>query len=788
MSTNITSRSNRSIIPKIAILASVLAIYIEGDRTLQAYPLQDLTSYVQPLCGTDKGGNTFPGAVVPFGMMQWSPDTPQGVQGGLEQGGYFYPDRAIVGFSLGHLSGAGGDYAGDFAFTPLAEALTQSPATSSNNGNKSHPSPYSHSNETATPGYYSVQFDNGIKTELTATCRTGFGRFTYPAGATAGMMINAGSGASIIKASMEINAENKEVSGVTTGAGFLGSGQNHPVYFDVIFDHDFSSYGVWDEANLKPNESRVTGPKTGVYLNFDLTNGGTVLARVAISYISVANAQANLQAESPDLSFNSAGFDAMKQVARDSWNNYLNKIQVSGGSQSDMQTFYTALYHCLQAPSVVSDANGDYLGFDGHTHSAPDFTKYEFFSGWDIYRSECQLLAMLDPARASDMAQSLVLDAQQSGAMPRWTIPPGDTGTMLGDTSAPIIAGMYAFGARHFDTQSALAALIKGAVDPSTRAKNGVYQREDEADYLKLGYVPAHGRNDYGPVSETLEYCSDDFADAQFAKALGDTEDYSASMKRAQGWVNLFNKDSGYLQLRLPDGTWASGFALDGRAYPNNHAYVEGTASQYVWMVPFNLKSLTTMMGGPATASDRLDRFFTKLNDGSGSRYAYMGNEPCSETPFIYDFLGEPSKASEVVRRVETQLYSAAPGGLPGNDDLGQTSSWYVWAALGMYPEIPGDDTLVFCGPLFPQATIHLTTGDVTITAAGAQDDAPYIQSLTVNGQPYNAPWIRFAALAKGANLAFTMGGTPNTSWGTDTSAAPASYTNGMSGSSDPTP
>jgi predicted alpha-1,2-mannosidase len=760
---------------KLRLLALTVGAVVGLCLPLWAYPLQSLTTNVQPMNGTENGGDTFPGAVIPFGMVQFSPDTMS-----EESGGYLYSDTQILGFSLDHLSGAGCNYGGDFAFTPLLGSVTNSPATNGN-GRTNFAATFSHANESATPGYYSVQFTNGILSELTATTRTGFGRFTYPSGHTASMVINAASGVNgTLNASIQINTNGQEISGWTTQNGFCGSGVTPTLYFDAVFDHAFAAYGVWNGAALTPGGTNATGTKIGIALSFNLPGGGTVLARTAVSYVSVANARTNLQTESPASSFTSAGFNAMADAASNTWNGYLNKMQVSGGTQADTETFYTMMYHALQAPSVVSDVNGQYIGFDGQIHTTSGYTKYEFFSGWDIYRNECQFIAMMDPARGGDMAQSLVQDAQDGGAMPRWSVPNGDTGVMMGDPATPIIAGLYAFGATNFDTEAALADMVKAAVNPATVAANGIHERDAERDYLNLGYVPEHQDGGYGPVSMTLEYCSADFALGRFAQALGDTTNYILAMNRAQNWRNLFNTNSGYLQMRRSDSLWSPGFVFNSLNYDNDQGYVEGTASQYTWMVPFNLSSLVDMMGGAAAASARLDTFFTQLNAGAGSQYAYMGNEPCSETPWIYSFLGEPYKASGVVRQIMTQLYSTVPGGLPGNDDLGQMASWYVLAALGLHPEIPGDDALVLNGPLFPQAVIHLTHGDVTITGSGAGDNAPYVQSLTVNGQASSACWLRFAEIANGGTLDFTMGTSPNTNWGSNPCLAPPSYTDGM--------
>lgn len=755
------------------MLALVAGTFAALTGQTQAYPLQTLTTNAQPLCGTANDGDTFPGAVAPFGMVQWSPDTTS-----LDHsGGYFYNDTAIIGFSLDHLSGAGCGYGGNFAFTPILGSVTNSPGTNGNNGRTAFVSTFSHANETATPGYYSVIFSNGIRTELTTTTRTGFGRFTFPAG-TPSMVVNAASGAAgTINASIQINPSGTEISGWTIENTFCGANQRNTVYFDAVFDQAFASFGEWNGGVLTANATNSTGAATGVYLTFNLPNGGVVLVRTAISYVSVANAQANLKSESPVTSFTSAGFDDMVGAVSNTWNSYLNKIQITGGTESDRATFYTMMYHGLLAPSVVSDVNGQYMGFDGQVHSVSGFNKYEYFSGWDIYRSECQLLAMIDPARAGDMAQSLVLDAHEGGAMPRWSVPDGDSGVMMGDPATPIIAGMYAFGATNFDTASALGAMVKAAINPATMALNGINEREAERDYLNLGYVPAAENGGYGPVSMTLEYCSDDFALGRFAQALGDTTNYTLAMNRAQNWRNLFNPSSGYLQMRNSDALWSPGYPIY-----SGKAYVEGTAYQYVWMVPFNLASLTDLMGGPAAASARLDKFYTQINDGdtTSSPYAYMGNEPCAAMPWIYSFVGEPYKSSRTVRRIVSGLYSTAPGGLPGNDDLGQMASWYVFAALGMYPALPGDDVLVLNGPLFPEAVVHLTNGDLTITGAGAADDAPYIQSFSTNGQPSTTPWLRFANIANGGTLAFTMGATADTNWGSNLLLAPPSYTDGM--------
>ncbi len=716
---------------------------------------RNLIADADPFCGTTHDGGLYPGATAPFGMLQWSPDT--GRHPTL--GGYNYKDSTIDGFSLDHLSGGGSYYAGNFAFMPLAAAgLSAAPASryAFNTG-------FSHSNEAARPGYYAVTLNDGIKVELTATKRSGFARFTFPAANKATIVINAGSNINgTSNAAVHIDPATHSISGSAAGGRFLGHPNLCTVYFYAVFDRPFAAHGVWSGSKLLTNGAAARGKTAGAYLVFDTSGGGAVLARAAISYTSEENAKRNVAAEKPLEAFSSNDFDRATNAAAAVWNSWLNKIQITGGAIAERRVFYSMFYHALLAPTICSDANGQYLGYDGNVHSvAPGHAQYGNFSGWDIYRSECQFLAMIAPREASDMAQSLLLDYQQGGAFPRWGLATEDSGVMNGDPSAPIIAGFYAFGARRFDARDALAGLVRAAYDPSVMApRTHIYERDALADFLKLGYVPEdqHGIwHSYGNAAMTLEYASADFAVSQLAAALGDNSDSAALLKRSHNWRNLFNIDTGCIQMRRRDGTWAPGFKNDVVAYDDHQAYQEGTGAQYVWMVPFDLKGLADAMGGPKAAAARLDTFFTKLNDGANSRFAYMGNEPCLETPWIYCFLGRPCQTQEIVRRVLTELYSAAPDGYPGNDDLGEMSSWYLFAALGMYPEIPGSDVLVFDSPLFPKAQLHLDGGDLTIEADGAAPNSPYVQSLTLNGRRWNKPWIRFARISPGGRLRFNL-------------------------------
>jgi predicted alpha-1,2-mannosidase len=783
----------------LVILAGVMVLALTSCSTppkgqISAVPAgrpeENLLQYASPMCGTGTfpgvsagDNNLFPGAVAPFGMIQWSPDTGTGTK----PGGYAYYNTEISGFSLDHVSGAGCPDGGNFSFMPIIGA-----GEPPNGSRTAFVTAFSHDNEVAKPGYYAVTLNNGIKVELTATTRTGFGRFTFPAGKTATLAVNAASDVNRSDDSaVAINPDAHEITGWSVGGYFCQSKSRErdkrTIYFCAVFDKPFSGYGTWSGAAYAPNSTNGSDTASGTFLTFDTSKSPTVMAKVAISYVSIANARANIAAESPVANFSSEDFDKAVQSAGDVWNKWLNKIQVSGGATNDLKTFYSMLYHTFIGPTVCSDANGDYMGYDGEVHNTAGRVQYANFSGWDIYRSEAQLLGMLAPKEASDMAQSLVNDYQQGGAFPRWGVTTMDSGVMMGDPAAPIIADYYAFGAKDFDAHAALAGLLNAATNPAVYAKRSdTHERDGLGDYLKLGYVPEHGeQGGYGCVSMTLEYDSADFALSQFAAALGDSSDCQMLLQHAQNWRNLYNPDTGYIQMKRQNGEWSPGFKNNIGHYDNDRTvYVEGTAGQYLWMEPFNYKGLAAEMGGQDAASKRLDAFFTELNvgdRGTNSWMAWLGNEPCVETPWIYDFLGAPYKTQSVVRRAMNELYSGNPIGYAGNDDLGEMSSWYVFAALGMFPELPGSDILVIGSPLFPNAVVHLQTGDITVTANGAGHDSPYVQSLSVNGKPWNKTWLRFSDINRDGTMTYDLSSTPNKSWGSDPADAPPSYDGGMS-------
>ncbi|WP_442875858.1 GH92 family glycosyl hydrolase [Amycolatopsis sp. NBC_01488] len=768
----------------LAFLTLAVTAAVAPAVPAAAAPATDFAKWVNPFVGTRPGGadhgtgggagNTFPGAVVPFGMVQWSPDTVKS-----QPGGYFYDDNALTGFSLTHLSGAGCSTYEDIPFIPYVGEVSSSPATDPGH----YTSKFSHANEHATAGAYDVTLDSGAKVELSATQRTGSARLTYPAGASSTLLVNtSGSVNGTDDASITIGKDT--ISGWATSGRFCGAQNSYRVYFSAKFDTPFASIGTWKNGAVTPNkaaetggakskvaqpngvnasiarpakakqqDTTVSGPGSGGYVTFANLNGAQVNVQVGLSFVSVDGAKANLKAENTGKSF-----DKVAAAARKSWNDQLGKIAVTGGSDADLTTFYTSLYHSLIQPNVFSDANGQYIGFDGRVHTADKgHAMYTNFSGWDIYRSEAPLLATIDPKETSDIVRSMMAYAEQGGSWDRWTVANDYTGVMNGDPYHIIVSSAYAFGARDFDAQKALLLMIKGATQPT----QGYTERPGLEDYQKLGYVPGAG-------ADTLEYTSADFSIAEFAKRLGDSATYTTFMKRAQNWQNLYNPGTGHLQPRNADGSFSGTYDP-----ASSQGWVEGNGAQYEWMVPYDLGGVVTAFGGNTATQSRLDTFFTQLNAGTQLPYAFMGNEPNSNAPYVYSYAGAPAKTQAIVHRSMDELYNPRPEGLIGNDDLGQMSAWYVWSALGVYPEIPGRAETLLVTPRFEHAV--LTTGagkKITINAPGTGD---YVGSLKVNGGAASKAWLPEALISSGGTLDYTRSATA-TAWGSAAADAPPSF------------
>ncbi len=790
-------------------LAGIVCLAL-ASITLSAVPATatpDVTSYVNPFVGTMDGGPDFghgggagmdfPGAVVPFGMMQWSPDTVRS-----SGGGYKYEDDRLRGFSMTHISGPGCTGAQDFPVTPISGPITTSPATHGTD----YVQTFSHANEQATPGSYAMTTDAGVKTELTASTRGGVGRFTFPTDKVGTLLLNVTGSINGVD-DAEATVKGNTVSGWAKTGGFCGAESRYYVYFSATFDRPFQTYGTWKDdvvqpgqpevrghapakvsqpsskvfgrlhngpdgrpltnktTKTEPRDVSVKGPGSGVYLQFDTSKNQAVQMRTAVSYVSVAGAARNLATE-----IGGRDYDAVRNAAHRLWADRLGQIKVSDGAPSRLTAFYTALYHALLQPYVFDDVDGAFTGFDHKVHQVrKGHHEYATFSGWDIYRSEVQLIALLAPDVGSDIAQSLYDDAHSIGDVwDRWSHQNTITGVMNGDPYHSIIATMYAFGARDFDAGGALAAMVKGANRIGEDKATKYTERPGNADYLKLGYVP-------GDPATTLEYGLADFGIAQLAQRLGQNDTYQGFMKRSHAWETVYNPLNDWIQPRFGDGSFLSPFDPADSGW-----YVEGNGAQYHWMTYSDVTGLFNAMGGRAKAAKRLDTFFTKLNAGSHEPYAYLGNEPSLQSPWLYAWAGQPYKTQDVVARARVKLFKSGPDGMVGNDDLGTMSAWRVFAGLGMYPAIPGRAEMVLNSPEFPKTTITRSSGQkIVITAPGASDTIKYVQSLKVDGKASSRAWLPESFVASGGKLDYVVDDTPNKAFGSDPKDAPPSFGTG---------
>jgi predicted alpha-1,2-mannosidase len=718
---------------------------------------EDFAALVNPFVGSRISavhdyGKTVPGAVRPFGLLYWSPDMTDDVF-------YLYDKPVTRGFSLTHISGPGCGLYGDVPIFPMTGGpMTGGPMTGGAEGPSSPRSKSTvyralidHNSEQAVPGYYQAALDSGIEVRLAAQTHSGIGEFDFPANSSnPTLRIDLAQSLSKSVDLAEIQFQDRMMTGSVAAGGLCGHNVTYRVYFAIEAEQAPQSFGTFNEDGAAPGNRSAMGPRVGGYWSF-APSTRTVRIRVGISFVSVANAKENLRKEIP-------GWDLKKvrDDARAAWNDALGRVQVKGGREEDRKLFYTALYHSLLHPTIFSDVNGEYIGFDSKIHNDGGHPQYTNFSGWDIYRSEVQLLAMLFPREASDMAQSLVRDAEQGGGLPRWVAANDDANAMVGDPSSGILASIYAFGARDFDTKAALAAMLHGANDPEARTR-AIVERPYLDQYLRQGYIAETGDRGYGHTSIALEYENADFAISQFASALGDAADARTLLDRSTQWRKLFDPETRYIRPRRADGTFVSPFDPGSES-----SFVEGNSAQYTWMIPFDLKALIQAIGGPDAVNARLDRYFShNFVVGTGGPYFFLGNEPCFGNPWIYNWSGEPWRAQEVIRKSLHDLFSAQPEGLPGNDDLGATSSWVVLAQLGIYPEIPGVGGVTLNSPTFPDVTLMVAHHRLHIAATGAPEKL-YVQKVTVDGSPVENWWIDWEQLSKASKIDFTLTALPD--------------------------
>ena len=736
--------------PLICSLVFVAVVYAQSGS--------DLASQVDPFIGTSTSwirdnANTLPGATRPFGMLYWSPDRTDGTF-------YRYEGTRTRGFSLTHLSGPGCSVYGDVPILPLLGRLQQPPAQ--------HPAAYEAiykpQDQIAQPGYYSVILESGIEVQLAASIHSGIATFDFPQSSEPRTILLDLSRNLTRVNDAEIHIDKRTATGWVESDEFCGNENHYKVFFALEVDQDAESSGTSNDLRIAPGSRSERGPRAGGYLTFAPALR-TLRLKVGVSYVSIANAALNLKQEI-------AGWDFAKtrSDARAAWNEVLGHVRVDGGTDRQRKIFYTALYHSFLHPSAFSDVNGDYIGFDGQLHRKQGRVQYANFSGWDIYRCQVQLIAMLFPEIASDMAESLVLDAQQGGGLPIWPVANDESGVMVGDPSALILASVYAFGARDFDTRGAMAAILKGADDPQTHSR--LYpERPGLKDYLSRGYIAQRSDTPEGAgaAAVTLEDSSADFAISQFAQILGESDISQKFLVRSANWRNLFDPETKFIRARDQEGRFLADFSA-----AKTEGFVEGNAAQYTWMVPYDLQGVIQAVGGPEGAKARLDDYFSEYGRWTGSGYTphfFISNEPSFGNPWIYNWTGHPWRTQEVVSKALKDLFTDSPGGLPGNDDLGATSSWAVFAYLGLYPEIPGVGGLTINTPAFSDVTLRLGRHDLHIHAAGAPDKA-YVQGVAVDGNPLRSLWIPWETLKSASDLNFILSSHPVS----DVPSAPPSF------------
>jgi putative alpha-1,2-mannosidase len=739
---------------------------------------KDYTKYVNPFIGTGGHGHTYPGAVVPFGMVQLSPDTRLTGWDGCS--GYFYTDTTVYGFSHTHLSGTGiADYC-DVLFMPT----TGEPKFK----NTDYMSGFKKKNEIATPGYYRTLLDKyNINVELTASTRVGVHRYSFPSTKEANIIIDLQHRDQVLDSWIEV-VNDHEIRGFRRSRSWA---KDQSVYFYAKFSKPFKTYGIASDDQLQKGQSKVQGKNIKMYIRFD--NPGEVISKVGISSVNTDGALKNLDAEVPDFDFKKVQHDA-----KSLWVDQLAKIEVEGGgpdasaqqvpqntqdpnagynSRNDAHKqpsaqkkqpaidyvkqkhtiFYTALYHAMLAPNVYSDVDGQYLGMDQKVHKAEGFNYYTVFSLWDTYRAEDPLLNLIDRKRTLDFIKSFLAMYEQGGLLPIWPLASNETYCMVGNHSIPVIVDAYAKGIRDFNAEEAFTAM-KAAVNRNqfgldSYRNNGVVLSDDEHE----------------SVSKTLEYAFDDWCIAQMAKMLNKPQDYAEFIKRAQYWKNNFNDQNGFMQARA-NGGWYTPF----EPTEINNNYTEGNSWQYSFLAPQDVEGLADRMGGKAAFEKKLDELFTtdsKLSghdqpDVSGliGQYAH-GNEPSHHMAYLYNFTDAPEKTQLYISRILREEYSDKPDGLSGNEDCGQMSAWYVISSLGIYNIAPGQQQFQIGIPQFDKAVINLENGKkFTITNPGASVSRGniYLQGMNLNKKTYNKLYLNFEDIANGGDFEVLTGKLPN--------------------------
>ncbi|MEI6898809.1 MAG: GH92 family glycosyl hydrolase [Bacteroidota bacterium] len=731
--------------------------------------------YVNPFIGTQEMGHTYPGASVPFGFVQLSPDTdtiPYDKDGKYNPdvyrycSGYQYLDKTIVGFSHTHFNGTGHSDLGDFLIMPTVGKLQLNPGTA-DHPEHGYRSSFRHETESASPGYYRVHLDDpDVEAEMTVTTRAGIHRYTFPETDSAHIILDMASG--IYNYDGKVLWANVRVVNDSIITGYRvtrGWGRTRYLYFAIIFSKPFESFGCrndekpvyrgfWRRFDQSHNFPEMAGKRLCTHFDFKTLKGEKIMLRIGLSAVSMQGAMKNLEAEIP-----SFDFDRIKNEARLRWNQELSKIRIAATEDKKIN-FYTALYHALLAPSIYEDVDGNYRGIDQEIHQARNFTNYTTFSLWDTHRALHPLLTLLYPNRTSDMINSMLAHFDQSPEkmLPIWSHHGNENWCMTGYHSVAVIADAWVKGVRGFDGKRALNACI-------TTSNRTFY--DGIGDYLKMGYVPDEKSG--SSASNTLEYAYDDFTIAQLAKAVGEVSTSLAYMNRAASYRNLFDSSTGFIRAKSSTGKWKTPF---DPLTTIGQGFIEGNSWNYSFYVPHDVSHYIGMIGGEKRFIPHLDSLFTMYlddkyfketedltRDGIIGNYVH-GNEPSHHVAYLYDWTSQPWKTQEKIPMILRTMYRNAPNGLCGNDDCGQMSAWYIFSALGFYPVCPGTTEYAIGAPYVEEAFIDLPGNKkFHIVAKNLTEKNIYIQKMTLNGKPLNRFFIDHKDIVNGGELVFEMGG-----------------------------
>ncbi|HUZ47419.1 MAG TPA: GH92 family glycosyl hydrolase [Terriglobia bacterium] len=742
----------------IVLLLAAAALLLGIGKVRAQAPFQA----VNLLLGTANGGQTIPSIGMPFAMTNWTPETRSTEKKCVAP--YYFKDRQMTGFRGSHwMSGSCSQDYGSVTLMPVTGSIDVTPA--------GRASSFRHQSETMTPAYYSVVLDRyAERVEMTGATRSGMFRITAPAGAELSVLIEPNSKPN--EGFVEIDPKRREILGYNpVHRIYLGTGQSAGFsgYFVARFEQPFRKYGTWCGARIRAGADRQKGgcDRLGAYATFPAAKT-PLLVKIGTSFTSLEEAARNLDAEESGWDFN--GVEVKTEAA---WKQRLKRIAIQGATPDERRTFYSALYHASLVPRIASDADGTYNGFaqQGKLHKVRGGAYYGDFSVWDTFRALHPLLAIIDPDRDQEMIRSLLLKGEQGGDLPSFPLWNSYTAEMVGDHTVALIADAYVKGLTHFDVAEAYRLVLKNATvtPPLAEYKLGRGRRALPS-YLKYGFIPLEDPVTYAfhhneQVSRTLEYAYDDSLVAILARRLGKPSEAAMMQKRSENWRNVIDPGTGFARGRHSDGSWVEPFDPTAPA-----SYItEGVPWQYTFFVPQNVPGLIQVLGGRQKFIAKLDGLFAHHLDN-------QGNEPSHHIPYLYDYAQAPWKTQQHVRAILQSQYRNGPEGLPGNDDAGQMSAWYIFGAMGFYPVCPGTAVYAIGSPLLPRVSIHLANGkDFVIVANHNSEKNIYIQSAMLNGKPLDRPWFTHRDIAKGGQLVFNMGPAPNKLWGSAPHSIPPS-------------